>query len=142
MPHLCFDACHVAKEILDGLHLLVKGFEPMVMGDHATPPLPDPLLGIQLRRIRGLGLEQKPPCRSPQDSVDWSAFMLGRSVMDHQQPFVMVIAQQAPQEAREFLYPQCGTDVLEGPACQGRDRPVDVDLCVIVSWRHLRDVIR
>jgi hypothetical protein len=37
MLDLCFDACHVAQEISDGLYWVVEGFEPKVMGDDAAP---------------------------------------------------------------------------------------------------------
>ncbi len=61
MAHLIFDPSQVSEEIPDGFDLLCKGGKPVIVGHDTPQPFPNPLLGIQFRRVGWLGLEHKPP---------------------------------------------------------------------------------
>jgi hypothetical protein len=126
MAHLIVDPSQGSEDIPDGFALLCQGGTPVMVGHDTPQPCPNPLLGIQLRRVGGLGLEPEPPLSLPNDGVYGNPLMLFASVMNHQPPLAWIIGHQVLQESRKFPLPQDGADRIVGPSGQrghgARDR--------------------
>jgi hypothetical protein len=65
VSHLLFDTGEVAEDMANRFNLRCEGRTPVMVGDDAPQPLPDPLLGIQLRRIGRLGLQYQSAAHFP-----------------------------------------------------------------------------
>src|SRR5688500_8240857 len=106
MAHLILDPSQVSEEIPDGSELLREGGKPVIVGHDTPQPFPEPLLGIQFRRVGGLSLEHEPSLGLPNDGVYGGPLMLLAAVMNHQQPFAGMRGQQMSQELRKLPLPQ------------------------------------
>jgi hypothetical protein len=96
---------------VDHFDFLLESGKPLIMGDHAPPPCLDALLGIQLRRVSRLRLEDETVGCFTDNLCDAGPLMLRSSIMDHQQPLAGIIGHQLPQELRQRLLRQGGTDM-------------------------------
>jgi hypothetical protein len=98
----------------------------VVVGDDATPPLPDALLRLQLGRVGGLGPELEPASRATAEGFYGSPLRLLSAVMDHPQAFRRRVGQQARPEGRTLALPHRGADMVVGPPRQRGDGPIDL----------------
>src|SRR5262249_53700875 len=129
---LIFYTSEVPEEIPHGLNWLAAGGTPVVVGDDATPPLPEALWRIQLGRVGWLGLALEPASRATDDGFYRGPLMLLAAVLDHQQAFLRIVGQQVRQQSRQLALPQCGADMIMGPPSQRRDGPLDMHLGMII----------
>jgi hypothetical protein len=114
----------------------------MVMGHHASHPLPNPSFGIQLGRVGGLGREDKSPCRFLLYRLDRSPSVLFPAVMNDQQALIAIVTQQLSQEGGKVCLAQATSQTIMRPAAQGGDGPIDMHFRMVVPCRDLRDRIR
>jgi hypothetical protein len=103
--------------------------------DDATPPLPEALLGLQLWRVGGRGLEDTPTMRCTDNSLDGSPLLLVPAVMDHPQPLAWMGPQPGRQALRDLPLAPRGADLVVSPAAQGGHRTRDVPLRMVVPAR-------
>jgi hypothetical protein len=82
--------------------LVLEGDKPVMVGDDATQPFPDALLGIQFERVGRLRIEHQTARRFTDDLHDGGPRMLRPPVMDDQQPFPWIIGHQVVQEQRKL----------------------------------------
>lgn len=141
MSHLVCAPCHGAEDIPHRCTWLCDGRQPVMVNDDTAPPLPAPLVRIQLRRVRWLGRQDEAascvtghglhrcPCRRP------------GAVMDHQESCPWSIRQQGRPAGRQRRPPQLGTDLGAGPPRERGHRSIALHLRLIIPPGPLRHCV-